>query len=101
MNYRILRTMRQSEGLISDSDEEYLPENDSEASSSKEESDGSSEDDEWPRRPALHASLHTYSLLSDSFTDQHPGTVPVLTEDLLGIHPDIPRNDTSALNCFQ
>ncbi|MPC45644.1 hypothetical protein E2C01_039350 [Portunus trituberculatus] len=57
----------QSEGLISDSDEEYLPEIASEASSSKEESDGSSEDDELPRCPALHASLHTFSLISDPF----------------------------------
>ncbi|MPC44467.1 hypothetical protein E2C01_038140 [Portunus trituberculatus] len=35
----------QSEGLISDSHKEYLPENDSEASSSQEESDGSSKDE--------------------------------------------------------
>ena len=91
----------QSEDLTSDSDEDYLPENDSEASCSEEESDGSGEDNEWPRSPALYASRHAFSLLSDPFADQRPGTVPVLTEDFSGVHPDVPRNDMSALNCFQ
>ncbi|MPC34854.1 hypothetical protein E2C01_028257 [Portunus trituberculatus] len=62
----------QSEGLISDSDEEYLPENDSEASSYEEESDESSEDDERPSSPALHASLHTFFYL-----------IPLLTSILI------------------
>ncbi|MPC51176.1 hypothetical protein E2C01_045016 [Portunus trituberculatus] len=53
---------RSKEDKLNDSDEEYLPENDSEAIGSDEESDGSSEDDERPRSPALHASLHTFSL---------------------------------------
>ncbi|MPC59410.1 hypothetical protein E2C01_053429 [Portunus trituberculatus] len=90
----------QSEGLISDSDEECLPENYSEASRSEEESDGSGKDDEGPHSLALHAYLHTFSLLSDPFADQRPGTVPVLTEDFSGVHPDVPRNDMSALNFF-
>ncbi|XP_050709301.1 piggyBac transposable element-derived protein 4-like [Eriocheir sinensis] len=91
----------QSEGFISDSDEEYLPENDSEASSYEEESDGSVDDADRPRSPALPAPLHAFTLMADPFADQRPGTVPVLTEDFSGVHPDVPRNDMSALDCFE
>ena len=53
----------QSEGLIGGSDEEYLPENDSEASSSEIGSDGSGAYDERPRSLAVLPSLHTFSLI--------------------------------------
>ena len=42
-----------------------------------------------------------FLLLSDPFVDQRPGTFPILNEDFSGVHPDVPRNDMSALNCFQ
>ncbi|MPC44465.1 hypothetical protein E2C01_038139 [Portunus trituberculatus] len=59
------------------------------------------EDEKQPRSPALHASLHTFSVLCDPFADQLSGTGPVLTEDFCGFDPDVPRNDKSGLNYFQ
>ena len=68
--------LTQAEGLTSDSDDEYLPENDSEASSDDQyESDG--DDEETPPSP----SPHTFTLMADPFSDHRPGTVPALVED--------------------
>ena len=87
--------LTQAEGLTSDSDDEYLPENDSEASSDDlYESDG--DDEETPPSP----SPHTFTLMADPFSDHRPGTVPALVEDFPGVHPDISRDNISALDFF-
>ena len=102
MSYRPLTTMKrsQSASLVIQM-KNICQKKDSEASSSEEKSDGSGDNDEPPCCPTPHASLHTFSLLSDPFVDQRPGTFPILNEDFSGVHPDVPRNDMSALNCFQ
>ena len=87
--------LTQSEGLTSDSDDEYLPENDSEASSDDlYESDG--DDEETPPSP----SPHTFTLMADPFSDHRPGTVPALVEDFSGVYPDISWDNISALDFF-
>lgn len=86
----------QSEGLASDSDDDYLVENDGEASSDDQyDSDGDNED--TPASPTPH----TFTLMADPFSDHRPGTVPATVEDFSGVHPDIPRGNISALDCFQ
>lgn len=51
-------------------------------------------DKKTPHSPTL---LHCFTLEADSFVDHCPDTVPALTEDFFGVHPDVPRNTMSAL----
>ena len=57
------------------------------------ESDG--DDEETPPSPSPH------TFMANPFSDHRPGTVPALVEDFSGVHPDISRDNISALECFQ
>lgn len=65
----------QSECFIRDSDEDYLTQNENEASSDKEnKSDVNGDNEETPHSSTLHTALHSFTLMGDPFADHRPAT---------------------------
>lgn len=97
----------QTDITVSDSDQEYLPENDPDASSSEESDDSDMAAEAAAAPPQLPAAIAApdFVILGDPFADRRPSALPEVDDDFPDVHPEIishhEEHPMSAMECFQ